>query len=117
MSMSKADIIYGVLGDMIDDNVRGERVVEKMYELLGELYDIAEANHEYIGLKDKNGVDIKVGQKVKLCEKGSWYTGMVKRAVNGRYFVLLEPDQHHFTLEFKWGSDTDNGAEVVDASS
>ncbi|UUW39198.1 hypothetical protein [Vibrio phage Artemius] len=116
MSMSKADIIHYTLGELIDNNVQG-KPNHRMTELLGELYDIAEENHEYIGLKDKNGVDIRVGQKVKLCEKGIWYTGMVKRAVNGRYFVLLEPDQHHFTLEFKWGSDTDNGAEVVNANS
>ena len=46
MSMSKANILHNCIGEMIDEHIHDDEVSSKIYEMLGELHDIAEGDLE-----------------------------------------------------------------------
>ena len=46
MSMSKANILHTCIGELIDEHIHDDEVLSKIYEMLGELHDIAEGDLE-----------------------------------------------------------------------
>lgn len=45
MSMTRASILYGCIGDLIDEKARlSDEDLGKFYEMLGDLFDIAEGD-------------------------------------------------------------------------
>lgn len=44
--MSKADILYCCIGNLVDEHIHDDEVSSKIYEMLGELHGIAEGDLE-----------------------------------------------------------------------
>ena len=44
--MSKANILHNCIGELIDEHIQDGEVLSKIYEMLGELHDIAEGDIE-----------------------------------------------------------------------
>lgn len=53
MSMTRADILYGCIGDELDKHVEDEKELSKIYEMLGEMMDIANGDKSNTRESDK----------------------------------------------------------------